>query len=195
MEVISLEEARKRLGADVVICLEPESIFLAKTKKAEDGTDKSAELWVFNPATGWSGRGDGKFFDCRYRDRGGWGQMVVHQEPGITPDSDGERIVAHVTIEKMGDLIRVRKNKDVDGRTILELKPSSYSKNELCDSGCKPMGTSSADPQRISGDILHFVKETEFPPEEGMTVAEFVAKSTDGRAFNALAKAGLLVPK
>lgn len=196
-EIITLAEAVRRLGSDVTICLEPNNILQAKTKKDDEGNDKSSELWVFDPATGRSGRGDGKFFDCRYFDRGGWGQLGIYEEPGIELAED-TRVVGHVVVQTMirdgQRLIRVRKAKGLR-REIFEFKPSSYSKNELCSKeNCRPSSVSEANPQRIDGDMLHFLLEEEFPVEEGMSVAEFVAKTTDGRSLNALAKVGLLAP-
>jgi hypothetical protein len=189
--IISLAEACKRLGEDVVICLEPEEFMASKLAK-----NKELELWVLDPITGISARGDKRFFDVRFLDRGGWGQLCIHQEPGIEA-VEGTRVVGHVVVQTMVHegkrLIRVRPN-DGLSRKILELRPSSYSKNDLCGKlGCQPHGISEADPQRLTGDILHFVLEEDFPPEEGMTITEFVAKTTDGRALNALAKVGLLV--
>lgn len=60
MNYITLEEAQRRLGEDVVICLEPQDILEAKTRSKEED-----QLWVFNPGTGRIVRGDCKFFDVR----------------------------------------------------------------------------------------------------------------------------------
>ena len=190
-EIITLEEARRRLGEGVVICLEPDAIL--ERKVAED---KAAELWCFDPVTGRSGRGDGKFHDARYVERGGWGQIALYEEPNVPQPADPTmpRVVGHVVIEttrKYGALlVRVRKATGLNGG-MLELKPSSISKGELAEKGLKPVGDIESNPQRIVGMIAVYVMETDFPEEEGRTVIQFGRHSTDGRSLAALAKAGL----
>ncbi len=188
VQIIVLEEARRRLGEDVVVCLELDPIL---TKKVEDG--KEAELWCFDPATGRSGRGDGKFFDGRYVDRGGWGQLVLYEEPNLSQPEDGSsRVVGHVIVEwnhQHGQIkVRVRKAKGLNGE-MLELKPSSISKGELAEKGLEPVGYIESNPQRIVGMIaVYSVEVNAIPEAELMTPAEFRKQSTDGRSLAALAK-------
>lgn len=186
-EIITLEEARRRLGENVVVCLEPDEV-----RGAKIGGGKSGELWCFDPATGRSGRGDGKFHDARYVDRGGWGQIALYEEPNVPVPEDGSpRVVGHVVIEQSpGGLVRVRKAKGLNGE-ILELKPSSISKGELAEKGMKPVGYIESNPQRIEGMIAVYVVVAYFPNAEGMMPGEFRKQSTDGRSLSALAKAGL----
>ncbi|MFA5128373.1 MAG: hypothetical protein WC445_00195 [Patescibacteria group bacterium] len=193
-ETITLAEARKRLGENVVVCLEPDAV---REKKVTE--NKAAELWIFDPATGWSCRGDGKFHDARYVDRGGWGQIALYEEPNVPQPEDGSpRVVGHVVIEMNrygAPRVRVRRTKGLNGE-VLELKPSSISKGELADKG-KLVGTFydsnfvESNPQRIMGMIAIYLVNADFPDEEGMTPDEFRRQSTDGRSLSALAKAGL----
>jgi hypothetical protein len=189
--VVSLSDAKGVLGPGVVICLEPDEVRDAKYKAG-----KMSELWCFDPATGRISRGDGKFCDARYVDRGGWGQIVLYEEPNVPQPADPTmpRIVGHVVIEttrKYGALlVRVRKATGLNGG-ILELKPSSISKGELAERSLEPVGYFEANPQRIMGMIAVYLVETDFPEEEGRTVLQFFKHSTDGRSLAALAKAGL----
>ncbi|MFA5412944.1 MAG: hypothetical protein WC348_00135 [Patescibacteria group bacterium] len=190
MAVITLEGAVRRLDGAFVY-LEPEEV---AARKLSEG--KGVELWYFDPATGRIARGDGKFFDIRMVDRGGWGQIVLYEEPNVPQSADPTmpRIVGHVVIEttrRYGALlVRVHKATGLNGG-ILELKPSSISKGELAERGLEPVGYFEASPQRIMGMIAVYLMETDFPEEEGRTVLQFFKHSTDGRSLAALAKAGL----
>ncbi len=190
-EILHLSEVAFQFGRPVKFCLESDEI---RKKKIAEG--KEAELWCFDPATGRSCRGDGKFCDARYVDRGGWGQIALYEEPNVPQSADPTmpRIVGHVVIEttrKYGALlVRVRKATGLNGG-ILELKPSSISKGELAEKGLKPVGFIETNPQRIEGIIAVYVVEMDFPEAEGMTVIQFGRHSTDGRSLAALAKAGL----
>lgn len=189
-EIITLEEARRRLGENVVVCLEPDDV-----RGAKIGGGKNDELWCFDPATGRSGRGDGKFCDARYVDRGGWGQIALYEEPNVPAPEDGSpRVVGHVVIEVnnfAAPRVHVRHAKGLNGE-ILELKPSSISKGELAEKGTKPVGTFvESNPQRIVGVMEVYVAVVDFPDAEGMIPDDFRKQSTEGRSLSALAKAGL----
>ncbi|MBI5071339.1 hypothetical protein HZB93_00350 [Candidatus Falkowbacteria bacterium] len=165
-EIITLEEAQRRLGENVVVCLEPDDV-----RGAKIGGGKAAELWCFDPATGRSGRGDGKFHDARYVDRGGWGQIALYEEPNVPPPEDGSpRVVGHVVIEMNrygAPRVRVRRTKGLNGE-VLELRPSSISKGELADKG-KLVGNFydsnffESNPQRIAGVIAVYLRERRLP--------------------------------
>ncbi|MBI4133257.1 hypothetical protein HY478_01450 [Candidatus Uhrbacteria bacterium] len=195
-----MEEVRAQLGDDVVICLEPEAVRLEKTDpaakeaaaKAGKG-DPEQELWVFDPKTGRSGRGDQKFFDVRVVDRGGWNQLVVFEEPGLADPPEGERrVIGHVIVDvNPRGMVRHRTAKGLNGG-MLELKPSSVSKGDLAGGEETPVGYFEANPQRIGGGYIAVYRhEVDFPDEEGMTPVDFRAQSTDGRSLSALAKCGL----
>jgi len=199
-EIISLKEAQKRLDrgkGPVMICLEPDEILEKKTTPDETEKDKSAELWVFNSATGESGRIDDRFFKICYVDRGGWGQLGVYEEPHVLVDEyygfPLYRIVGHVIIDVAPDgRVQSRKAKGLEGE-ILELKPSSVSKGELVEKEMTPAGYFLANPQRIMGYIAVYLNPVPAAEGEGwMLPRDFVAASTDGRSITALTKAGLL---
>lgn len=158
---------------------------------------KEAELWGFSLATGWIQRGDGKFHAAGVvAHPGGWNLAAIVEEPNVIPPSDRPHIVGHIIVEMKARghfrvYVRVRKAKGLNGE-ILELKPSSLSKGELDASGREPDAIFEANPQRLQGMIAVYRHDVEFPDEESMTPAEFVAQSTDSRSITALAKLGLL---
>ncbi len=175
-EIISQEEARRRLGEDVVIGLEPKN------------------EWVFDIEKGAIRRTDGRFHDGRVvQHPGGWYVLAIHEEPNTPEPSDGShRIVGHTIVDlNPRGLVRVRTNKGLNG-TIQELKPSSLSKGELESEGRAPDAVLEANPQRLTGFIAVYLNRVEFDDTEGMTPGEFVSKSTDGRSISALAKLKLL---
>jgi hypothetical protein len=194
IEILDLREGAFQFGRPVLFCLEPDEVRLAKIKAG-----KEAELWCFDPATGRIRRGDGKFFDVRMVNRGGWFQPVIHEEPNVPAPEDGSpRVVSHVVIEMNrygAPRVRVRRIQGLNGE-VLELKPSSISKGELADKG-KLVGNFydsnffESNPQHIEGVIEVYLVNADFPDAEGMTPDEFRRQSTDGRSLAALAKAGL----
>lgn len=185
-ECITLEEAQRRLGG-ASIYLESEAV--VKKKLAEG---KGTELWIYVPDLGRIARGDGKFFDIRMVDRGGWFQPVIHEESTVSAPEDGSpRVIGHVIIERNPNgYVRTRRAKGLNGE-VLELKPSSVSKDQLADKGMKPVGLAESNPQRIRGVMEIYLVNMDFPDAEGMTPAEFRKQSTDGRSLSALDKAGL----
>lgn len=187
--IISLAEAQRLLG-DVVVCLEPDDI-----REAKRGTSDEPTLWIWDPATGTTRRGDNKYFDVPYVRRGAYGHPVIRQEPLLPDPPEGARRVhSHVIVEtNAAGLVRVRQAQGLNG-PILELKPSSVSKGELAGGEETPVGYFEADPQRISGGVIavYHRKNVDFPDSEGMPPRAFVALSTDGRSVSALVRAGLL---
>lgn len=184
----SLENARAILGEGAFICLESEDVIATKV-----AAGKEAELWGFGLNTGRIQRGDGKFHAAGVvRHPGGWNLAAIIEEPNVTPPTNGPHIVGHVIVDvNPRGLIRVREAKGLNG-IMLELKPSSISKGELEASGRQPEGLGEANPQRIVGTMAFFRNDVEFPDDEGVTPATFVAQSTDGRSITAVAKLGLL---
>jgi hypothetical protein len=182
--LISPEEARQRLGEDVVIVLEPPEVIAAK-----EATGKVADLWIFDPQTGRIQRGDRKFYALGVvHHPGGWNLGAVIEEPGVPEPEIGSRIVGHVIVEvNPHGYVHVRHANGLNGE-ILELKPSSLSKGELDASGRQPDAIIEANPQRILGSIAVYRHDVEFPDKEGMLPAEFIAESTDGRSIAAVAK-------
>lgn len=188
---ISLAEAQRVLGENTMIVLESEE---AWQKKVANG--KENEAWGFDLGSGAIRRGDQRFFDLRVGVHpGGWPTGFITEEPRVPESEDGQpRVIGHVIIDVNAEnRIAVRKAKGLNGE-IWELKPSSLSKGELDESGQSPAGYFEANAQRINGTIAIFVNRVDAFPEGtvSMTVAEFAAQSTDGRALSALAKAGLL---
>ena len=186
-EILDLSEVAFQFGRKVLFCLEPDEV---RKKKIAEG--KEGELWCFDPATGRISRGDGKYCDARYVDRGGWGQVALYEEPDVPQPADGgPRIVGHVIVEKnQHGLVRVRRAKSLNGE-VLELQPSSISKGELAKKGLIPLDFIESNPQRIKGVIAVYLVDTGFPDSEGMTPDDFRGESTDCRSLAALAKAGL----
>ncbi|MDO8435534.1 MAG: hypothetical protein Q7S89_02530 [bacterium] len=196
-KLISLEQARnalKTLGEGVAICLESD-----ESRAAKEAAGKADELWrleLGEDGLTWRiRRGDDKFYDVRWADRGGYGHPQMFQEPNLPDPPEGERrIVGHVIVEQnTNGLVRVRTVKGLNGE-VLELKPSSISKGDLAASGEEPAGYFQADPQRIGGGYIavYHRSNMDFPDTEGMSALEVIVSSTDGRAINAVAKAGLL---
>lgn len=188
--MISLEEAQRLLG-DVVICLEPDDI-----RQARQGTGRELELWIWDPKTGTTRRGDHKFFEVPYVRRGTYGHPAIYQEPLLPDPPEGERrVIGHVIVEtNAAGLVRVRKAQGLSGE-ITELKPSSISKGDLAGDEEIPVGYFEADPQRIGGGYIAVYRRkgvVDFPDEEGMLPKAFVESSTDGRGVNAVAKCKLL---
>jgi hypothetical protein len=192
--IITLAEARSRLDA-TFICLEPREV--AEKKLAEG---KEAELWGIDLVAGRICRGDGKFHDARVVSRGNYNQLVLHEEPNVPQPESGSgfselplyRVVGHVIVAMNNrGLVRVRWANGLNGK-VLELLPSSISKDQLAEKGMQPVGYIESNPQRIEGMIaVYFVRGADFPAEEGMDPDEFRNQSTDGRSLAALAKAGL----
>ncbi|MDO8617732.1 MAG: hypothetical protein Q7N87_02490 [Candidatus Uhrbacteria bacterium] len=192
MTIISLEEARRRLGEGVLICLEPEATLVAKREAG-----KESDLWAFDSATGVSRRGDQRFFEVRMVDRGGYNQLAIYQEPGIPESTDGSpRVIGYVFIElnTFGRLY-VDRVQGLAG-TVLQLFLGSRSnpKTQQPKEGETPIGHFYADPQRLTGVVAVYRRSTNWPePDvETMSVAEFRAQSRDGRSLAALAIAGLV---
>lgn len=188
--IISLQEAQQLLGADVVVCLEPDDI-----REAKQGTDKETELWVWDPLTGRTRRGDNKFFDVRYVHRDTYGHPAIYQEPLLADPPEGEcRVHGHVIVDtNAAGLVRVRKAQGLNGE-IFELKPSSVSKGELAAAGEQPVGYFEADPQLVGGGYIavYHRQNVDFQNTDGMAPRAFAEQSTDGRSVSALAKCGLL---
>lgn len=189
-KIISLEEARKLLG-NVVICLEPE-----ETMQEKITAGKEKELWGFALATGISGRGDKRFFDIRLKNRGGYNQLVMHEEPLIEPVTGQDRIVGQIIIEMIDGKVVARTVEGINGK-ILELKPSSISKGELVKNRIRPVAYIEINPQRADGTVEVYVvnleREPQLKPNETlMTPAEFAENSRDARSLAALAAADLI---
>lgn len=191
---ITLEAARRVIlealkldrGEQIRIVLEPDSSSFEKVQE-----NRESELWSLDLQTGRSGREDGKFFDIRPMDRGGYTQLALYQEPNV-PESASGRIVGQNIIEvNRRGLIRVRETNGLNGR-VIEANPSSISKGILAEPGHPSSGLFEADPQRIIGFIEVVMLRTEFPDEEGMTPEQIRRESTDGRLLASLAKLGLL---
>lgn len=187
--IISLAEAQQLLG-DVVVCIEPDDI-----REAKQGTKDEPALWVWDPATGTTRRGDHKFFDVPYVRRGAYGHPAIRQEPLLPDPPAGERrVIGHVIVEtNAAGLVRVRQAHGLNG-PVLELKPSSVSKGELAGGEEVPVGHFEADPQRLGGGYVavYHRKNVDFPDSEGMPPRAFVDQSTDGRGISACVKAGLV---
>jgi hypothetical protein len=166
------------LGENVRICLEPPD----RLARAEDPDS----LWVFNPATGVSGRGDGKFFQVEYVDRGGWGQLAIREEPNAPQGRTVGQVVVQVNAKNQ---VRFRRTKGLNGE-VLELHPSSLSKGELVEHGAG-VGLIETNPQRIIGTVQALLVYGEFPDEEAMWVTDFIEQSTDGRSLAALLALGV----
>ena len=194
-EILSLREVAFQFGRPVKFCLEPDEI---REKKIAEG--KGAELWCFDPATGRITRGDGKFCDARVVSRGNYNQLALHEEPNVPQPEVGSgfselpyfRIVGHVIVAMNNrGLVRVRRADGLNGK-LLELLPSSISKDQLAEKGMQPIGYIESNPQRIEEMIaVYFMRDVDFPAEEGMDPDEFRKQSTDCRSLAALAKAGL----
>jgi hypothetical protein len=186
-KIISLDNLRDLMmgneGAGVLICMEPEEVLSQKTA---DG--KAQELWVFDPATCVIRRGDGKFFQVEYIDRGGWGQMAIHEEPNLP---DGQLVGQVVVQMNAAGQVRVRRSKGLNGE-ILELSPSSQSKDEVLTDRGMLGGLLETNCQRIVGVVGAVLLSTEFPEEEAMWIDDFIIESKDSRSITALAKLGLL---
>src|SRR3990167_8184728 len=113
MKLISFEDARRALesafGEPVTICLES-----GESLAAKEAAGKQDELWRFDLGPdnlAWRiTRGDGKFFDIRWADRGGYGHPQIFEEPNLPTPPEGERrIVGHVIVEaNRSGLVRVR---------------------------------------------------------------------------------------
>jgi len=193
---ISLEEARKRLGDDVVICLEPEGVPDIEDEgrpERKSLADKLPGLWVFDPRTGRIQRGDGKFHAAGVvKHPGGWNLAAVIEEPSVEPPEEGPHVVGHVIVEvNPRGFVRRRLGKGLSG-AIHELMPSSISKGEGAGEEEEPVGYFEANCQRICGSIAVYLREVDFPDDEGMTPERFRKCSEDGRSLSALAVAGLL---
>lgn len=184
-EIISLEEAVKRLGKNVVVCLEPKEKMREKLLAR-----KGQELWIFDPKTGIEGRSDKKFFEIRLEDRGGYNQLVLHEEPLVIKVPGEMRIIGQVIIEMIDGQIIARTTKGINGN-IWELKPSSVSKGELIKNGVQPIGYIETNPQRTDGTvevyIVNLKEQPQLKPNETMmTPVEFSKRSTDARSLAAL---------
>jgi hypothetical protein len=148
--IISLEEAGRTLGENVIISLEPKN-------------DKPQ--WHFDPKDGVIRRLDGKFCEGRVVDRGPFSQLAIIEEPN---KPEGTNLIGQVVVEfdHENGLVKTRRNKGLNGE-VLELKPSSLSKGEITEKG-KKCGLFEANPQRIGGGYVEVVLiETELPIEEG----------------------------
>ncbi len=187
--IISLAEARTRLGDGVAICLEPQAVIDTKT-----AAGKQAELWVFDPVTGRSRRGDNRFFTVEMVDRGGWHQPALREEPGLAPVADGTPpVIGYVFVDvNPRGYLRTKTEKGLSG-PVLQLPLGSVSNQKTPqpapDDGLR--GYVEANPQRLMGGrIAVYFRRSEFPDDEGMLPGEFKALSTDGRSLAALAKCG-----
>lgn len=173
--VITLEEARRRLGENVVVALEP------------------GAQWVFDPGTGRSGRLDGRFFDIRSFNRGNYWQLGVCEEPGVTVPEGEPRIVGNLKISRNANgLIKSRMNRALDGSEFREAVISSLSNPELVryEEAAVLTALILANPQRIDGYIRVFLVDEEFSDTEGVLPSE-LRTTTDGRTLSALAALGL----
>ena len=176
-QVISLEEATRRLGENVLVALEP------------------GEQWVFDPATGRSRRADGRFFDIRPFDRGTFWQLGIYEEPTIPdPEADQPRIIGNVKLSvNPRGFVKSRLNRDLDGEEFREAILSSLSNPEVVsfDEAAVISGFIKVNPQRIGGGYIRvFRVEEEFPDSDGVTAEELVM-THDGRTLSAMRKLGL----
>jgi len=170
LKVISLEEAQRLLGNNVVVALDP---------KAD---------WVFNPGTGASERLDGKFFKVIAYDRGNFHQLGIYEEPRIEAGSE-PRVVGNVKISRNArGFIRSRINRGLDGDEFREATLSSLSNPEAVEFDEQAVRSAliQTNPQRIGGYVRVFLVEEEFDDSEGVTVDE-LRRTTDGRTLAALA--------
>ena len=173
--VITLEEALRRLGENTVVALTPD------------------QQWVFDPATGRSGRPDGKFFDVRPYDRGGYWQIGVCEEPNLEVPEGELRIVGNLKIAiNPHGFIKSRTNRGLDGREFHEAVLSSLSNPELVEFDLSAVKTAivQANPQRIDGYIRLFLVEEDFDDTQGVLAAQ-LRDTTDGRTLAAIAALGL----
>lgn len=190
---ISLADAQQRLGSDVRICLEPEDRM--QTALASDDPSKAAALWFFDPERGMIRREDQRFFQVEMRDRGGYVQPALNQEPGIPDPEDGtERITAYVRIMvNYQGYVQTRVVPSLVGEMV-EVNPTSKSKDEPLPEGARRVRTAyvHADPQRIIDGIQADLVMHDFPNEEGMRMDVFIAMTQDCRSLGAIAALGVL---
>lgn len=189
---ITLAQAQERLGDDVRICLEPEDRM--HKALASDDPAKAAALWFFDPERGMIRREDQEYFQVEMRDRGGYFQPAVNQEPGIPEPETGERITAYVRVMvNYRGFVRTRIIPSLVGQ-MLEVNPTSKSKDEPLPEGARRVRTAyiHADPQRIIDGIEADLIMHDFPDEEGMRMDMFVSMTQDCRSLGALAALRIL---
>lgn len=186
-QFITLAEARKRLGDNVVVVLEPDESFQAKMA---GGTHQM--LWRFDPSTGRIDRGDQRYFamGVERHPGGSWQTGMLIEEPG----QPGLEYVGHIIVDvNENGLVRFGNEEGFNG-PVLKLGSSSVSKGDLDDSGREPDAVLELNAQRLLGLVAVYLNKVSFPDKEGMTPRGFVAASRDSRAISALAVLDLLSP-
>jgi len=162
---------------------------------ASDDPMKAAALWFFDPDRGMIRREDQRFFQVEMRDRGGYVQPAINQEPGIPdPENGGERITAYVRVMvNYQGYVQTRVVPSLVGEMV-EVNPTSRSKDEPLPEGARRVRTAyvHADPQRIIDGIEADLVMHDFPNEEGMRMDVFLAMTQDCRSLGAIAALGVL---
>lgn len=165
-----------------------------QTALASDDPTKAAALWFFDPGQGMIRREDQKFFQVEMRDRGGYVQPAVYQEPSVPEPESGIRQTAYVRIMvNYRGRVKTRAVPTLVGE-VIEVNPTSKSKDEPLPEGARRVRTAyvHADPQRIIDGIEADLVMHDFPDEEGMPMDTFLSLSQDCRSLGALAALRIL---
>ena len=145
-----LEAADCDLQEGLAIAQEPPD--LARQKIA-DG--KAAEVWatfIWRDGSGEAKldmkRGDLRFCRAAVVNNlaGGFPQLILQEEPGLTSS-----VVGHIIVETFNGIVVVRWNAGVDGEKFWELLPSSISKGELASEDAELIAIIYANHQRLGG--------------------------------------------
>lgn len=194
---LTIEEAAKLLGGRRIYLDLPDVI----AEKEAKGEAEEAKLWYLElteDGTFQLCRGDQRLMAVGFsRELGHLSMPMVIEDPWITEvNADGKRVVGQVVVVvNPRGLVKTRSGTSYDGPTVEVHSASAHKivKENLSFATTDTLvGYFNANPKRISGVIaVHLVRE-EFADSEGMSPQDIVKNTLDGRAVNAIAKAGLL---